>query len=97
MPLEPVCDKWRAFGWHVVEVDGHSVAELVEVLDDTKKVKGKPSLIVAHTVKGKGVPFYENKVASHAVSMSPAQAKEALLSLGCSHEETENIIAKMPK
>ncbi|MCK5454022.1 MAG: transketolase, partial [Calditrichia bacterium] len=54
MPLDPMPDKWKAFGWHVIEIDGHSVPEIVQALEDARKVKGKPTMIVAHTVKGKG-------------------------------------------
>jgi len=58
--LDPLADKWRAFGWFVVEVDGHNINALKEVFDRCSKIKGKPSVIIAHTVKGKGVSFMEN-------------------------------------
>jgi transketolase len=65
MGLEPLGDKWRSFGWEVVEVDGNDVVELVEVFSNTPKVAGKPTMIVANTVKGKGVSFTENVGAWH--------------------------------
>ncbi len=60
MRLEPFADKWRAFGWEVREIDGHSMAEVVSTLKSVPFTAGKPSLIVSHTIKGKGVSFMEN-------------------------------------
>jgi transketolase len=65
MGLEPLGDKWRSFGWEVVEVDGNDVEQLVEVFSNTPKVAGKPTMIVANTVKGKGISFAENVGAWH--------------------------------
>lgn len=65
MGLEPLGDKWRSFGWEVVEVDGNDVEQLVNVLSKTPKTFGKPTLILANTVKGKGVSFAENQVGWH--------------------------------
>jgi transketolase len=65
MSLEPFGEKWRAFGWDVVEVDGNNVEELVNVLEQTPRVSGKPTLIVANTVKGKGISFAENVAKWH--------------------------------
>ena len=59
-PLEPVADKWRAFGWHVIEIDGHDMAQVVEALETAQTIEGQPTLILAHTVKGKGVSYMEN-------------------------------------
>ena len=58
--LEPLADKWRAFGWEVREVDGHNIAELTDLFNSVPFVPGKPNLIIAHTIKGKGVSFMEN-------------------------------------
>lgn len=63
--LEPFADKWKAFGWEVKEVDGHNIAQLEEVLGCVPFVKEKPSLIIAHTIKGKGVSFMENVAIWH--------------------------------
>ncbi|MBT2757818.1 transketolase [Mesobacillus foraminis] len=65
MSLEPIGDKWRAFGWEVVEVDGNDIEQLVNVLEGTPKVTRKPTLIVAKTVKGKGISFAENVTKWH--------------------------------
>ena len=59
MALEPLVEKWESFGWNVVEADGHDIADLLEKFDAVANVKGKPSIIIAHTVKGKGVSFVE--------------------------------------
>jgi transketolase len=63
--LEPYGPKWKAFGWHVLEVPGHDVAALLTAYHEARQVKDKPTIIVAHTVKGKGVSFMENKVEWH--------------------------------
>jgi transketolase len=74
LPLAPLADKWRAFRWDVEEVDGHDEAALVAALSNHST--GKPRVVLAHTVKGKGVPRIENTVASH---YTPAQAGDAAL------------------
>lgn len=84
MPLDPVTDKWRAFGWHVLEIDGHSVSELVQALYKAREIKGKPTMIVAHTIKGKGMPEIEDIWQSHAISdFSPQQAEKLINDLSC--------------
>ena len=59
MPLEPLADKYRAFNWHVLEVDGHNISEFVNAIDEAKAIYEKPTLIIAHTIPGKGVPEIE--------------------------------------
>jgi transketolase len=81
IPLEPYGDKWKAFNWHVIEVDGHNVVELLTALAEVKQVKGRPSIIVAHTTKGKGVSFMENQVAWHAKPPSDAEHAQAIQEL----------------
>ncbi len=82
MPVEPIPDKWRAFGWHVIEVaDGHDVAAIVAACDDAATVKGRPSVIVAQTVKGKGVSFMENTHLWHSALVSEEQMRQALAEL----------------
>jgi transketolase len=61
----PVAAKWSAFGWHVIEIDGHSVKEILEALKEAGSIKGRPTVIIAHTVKGKGISFAENNAAFH--------------------------------
>ncbi len=78
MPVDPVAEKWRAFNWHVMEIDGHHMQEVVTALETAKTIKGKPTIIIAHTVKGKGVSFMENVVAWHGTAPSREQAQQAL-------------------
>jgi transketolase len=66
MPIDPLPDKWRAFGWEVRECDGHDVASILGSFEDLQRVKGRPGVLLAHTVKGKGVSFMENVPAWHA-------------------------------
>ncbi len=74
----PFPEKWRAFGWAVREVDGHDLAALLEAFAWASGVRGQPSVVIAHTVKGKGVSFMEGSVDWHGKAPSPAQAAEAL-------------------
>jgi transketolase len=73
----PHADKWRAFGWHVIEIDGHSVKKITDALDEADRVKGKPVMIVAHTIKSKGVPFAEGKADFHHGIMTKEQFETA--------------------
>ncbi|OHB62397.1 MAG: transketolase [Planctomycetes bacterium RBG_13_60_9] len=73
----PHPEKWKAFGWHVLEIDGHSVKQIAEALDEAGQVKGKPVMIVAHTVKSKGVPFAEGKADFHHGIMTQEQFETA--------------------
>jgi len=82
--IEPFADKWKDFGWHVKEVDGHNFEELIKALDELDSVKGKPQIIIAHTVKGKGVSFVENKANWHGVSPKKAELEKALEELDAS-------------
>jgi transketolase len=79
--VDPIGDKWRAFGWHVLEVDGHDLDALAGVLDQAREVQGKPVMIVANTVKGKGVCFMEGQVDWHGCAPTPEEMKEALKDL----------------
>jgi transketolase len=74
MDLEPVVEKWKAFGWAVLEIDGHGFAEIDKALDEAETIKGRPTFIVAHTVKGKGVSFMENDPEWHGKAPKPAEA-----------------------
>lgn len=75
-------DRFRAFGWHVIEVNGHDIAAIRKALDEARVTKGKPSIIVASTVKGKGVSFMQDQVSWHGVAPKPDQLEEALAELG---------------
>jgi transketolase len=78
MPLEPVADKWRAFGWNVIEIDGHNMDQILGAYADSKKSTDKPTFILAHTVKGKGVSFMENQIGWHGVAPKPDELKRAV-------------------
>lgn len=78
MGLEPLGDKWRAFGWHTIDIDGHNIRQILSAYDEANSVKGKPSIIIAKTVKGKGVSFMENVCDFHGRAPSPEETKKAL-------------------
>ena len=65
MPLEPLSDKWRAWNWHVIEIDGHNIEEIADAFSAAKSVAGKPTMIIAHTIAGKGVPEFERDYRWH--------------------------------
>jgi transketolase len=81
MEVAPLADKWRAFGWHVMEIDGHDLSAVRKALEEAESVKGKPSCLVAHTVKGKGVSFMENNPKFHGTAPTPAEVELALQEL----------------
>lgn len=81
MELEPFADKWRAFGWNVQEADGHDPAAMLGAIAAADKEKERPSVIIAHTVKGKGVSFMEDTVDWHYLSPTDAQRDQALQEL----------------
>lgn len=78
MPLEPFKDKWESFGWHVLEVDGHNIREVVDACNEAKAIYEKPAVIICHTIPGKGVDFMEYNYQWHGVPPNPEQAKKAL-------------------
>lgn len=78
MNLEPLGEKWHSFGWHVIEIDGHNFAQILNALKEAKQIKGQPTVIVAHTIKGKGVSFMENNVEFHGKALTPQEAELAL-------------------
>ncbi len=82
MPLEPLADKWRAFGWNVIEIDGHDMAQILKAYETarTEQDQGsmKPTFILARTVKGKGVSFMENQIGWHGVVPKADEAKRAI-------------------
>ncbi|MBI2456044.1 MAG: transketolase [candidate division NC10 bacterium] len=80
-PLVQVPEKWRAFGWHVIECDGHDFDALIPACEEAKTIKGRPACIVAHTVKGKGVSFMEGDYNWHAKVPSPEELAKALVEL----------------
>ncbi|MBM3154013.1 MAG: transketolase [Chloroflexi bacterium] len=81
MGLEPLAEKWHAFNWHVLEIDGHNMNQILEALKKARDFKGKPTVIVAHTIKGKGVSFMENNVDFHGKAPSAQELETALKEL----------------
>jgi transketolase len=81
MDLEPLVDKWRAFGWHTIELNGHDIPALQAAFSEADSTKGQPTVLVAHTVKGKGVSFMEDNPKWHGVSPSEAEVELALKEL----------------
>jgi len=82
MNLDPFNKKWQAFGWHVIEVDGHDLAQLIDAFNQAKLIKGQPTVIIAHTIKGKGVSFMENNLNFHGKAPTAAEVERALKELG---------------
>jgi transketolase len=78
LDIEPVVAKWRAFNWHVREIDGHDVGQIVDALDEAELVTGRPTLVVAHTIKGKGVSWMELDPAWHGKAPDGEKAERAL-------------------
>ena len=82
MNLDPFSSIWEAFGWHVIEDDGHDFSQLTQAFDKAKQVKGQPTVIIAHTIKGKGVSFMENNPDFHGKAPNAEEVKIALEELG---------------
>jgi transketolase len=78
LDLEPVIGKWQAFGWPVIEIDGHDMGQIAKALDQAEATRGAPTLVVAHTIKGKGVSFMENNPEWHGKAPKPAEAIVAI-------------------
>ena len=81
MNLDPFDKKWQAFGWHVIEVDGHNFLQLINALGQAKTIKNKPTVIIAKTTKGKGVSFMENNPDFHGKPPNAAEVETALKEL----------------
>jgi transketolase len=78
MPLEPFREKYESFGWHVLEIDGHSFEEIIAAVAEARAIYEKPTCIIAHTIPGKGVDFMENDYLWHSKPFKPGEAQEAL-------------------
>ena len=76
--LEPMAERWRSFGWHAIDIDVHRFAELFRSFEEVKKTKGKPTIVIARTVKGKGVSFMEGRSEWHGKAPNPEQLEQAL-------------------
>jgi len=82
MSSEPLADKWRAFGWHVIEIDGHNIPQILDAVGEAKAIREKPVMIIAHTIKGKGVSFMENVVGFHGKAPNDEQYRQAIKEIG---------------
>ncbi len=78
MPLEDLKAKWEAFGWHVIEIDGHNIESIIDAVSMGRAIVEKPTVIIAHTIPGKGVDFMEYDFRWHGAPPDSKQAKEAL-------------------
>lgn len=81
LDITPLPEKWAAFGWNVIEINGHDMPEIVNALDQADAVKDQPTVIIAHTVKGKGISFAENVVSCHNVLLTEEMYQQALAEL----------------
>lgn len=81
MSSHPIPAKWRSFGWHVIEINGHDYKAIIDAYSEAEKIKGRPTIIVAKTVKGKGVSFMENQVDWHGKAPTKEEAEKALAEL----------------
>jgi len=93
MQLEPLSDKWKSFNWDVQDIDGHDINAIENSVNKAKNTFGIPSVIIAHTIKGKGVSFMENKPEWHgSVKITSEQFNEALKNLGANEEQIQNYL-----
>lgn len=86
-PIRDLKDKWTAFGWHVIELDGHDVAQILQALETAQTIKGKPTLLLARTVKGKGFAFAEGKAKFHNAALSEDEYQQALATIAAMRKE----------
>ncbi len=81
MTIEPLVDKWKAFGWKVITIDGHDMSQILDALEKAKETKDRPTVVIANTIKGKGVSFMENQVNWHGKAPNKEEAEKALSEL----------------
>ena len=81
MRLEPIAGKWKAFGWHTIEIDGNKIEEIAASIDEANKIQGRPTVIIAHTFKGKGISFMEWMNSFHGRALSKEEMEKALQEL----------------
>lgn len=82
MNIEPIDEKFKSFGWHIINIDGHSFDEIFKAIDEAKNTKGKPTMIIAKTIKGKGVSFMEDQAGWHGKAPSDEETKKAIEEIG---------------
>jgi transketolase len=93
LDMEPYADKWRAFKWDVQEIDGHELPEILGAIDKAKNATGKPQMIIAHTIKGKGVSFMENNNHFHGVAPTKEELAKALAELDAAENKIDAKVA----
>lgn len=81
MNVEPLVEKWEGFGWNVLDIDGHNMEQIINAFDEAERVKGRPTVIIARTVKGKGVSFFEGKAEYHGLAPTKDELERALKEL----------------
>jgi transketolase len=81
MPLDPLPDKWRAFGWHCLEIDGHDFQQILGAITSAKNERDRPTMIIANTIKGRGVSFMENVAGWHGTPPDAGECRRALAEL----------------
>ena len=96
MKIAPLADKWRAFGWHVLEINGHDMAQILHALTQASSNQGKPTVIIAHTIKGKGVSFMENEVKWHSAVLTKELFDLTMAELGCAAFSNTGAPAAVP-
>ena len=89
MNIDPLADKWKAFRWEVIEIDGHNMIEIAEAIEKAHQIKGKPTVVVANTVKGKGVDFMENETKWHYGAIDSEMGERAHASIEKMYENIE--------
>ncbi len=82
MSAEPIADKFRAFNWNVIEIDGHDLDAILNAINSAKNIKEKPTMIVCKTIKGKGVSFMENQAGWHGKAPSAEECEKAICEIG---------------
>ncbi len=81
MGIEPLAFRWKSFGWHIIEINGHSMRQILDAVERSKEISGKPTMIIAHTIKGKGVSFMEGSLKYHGKSPNDAEYQLAISEL----------------
>ena len=96
--MAPIAAKWRAFGWYVTEIDGHDMREIFQALNSVREITGQPQMIIAHTLKGKGLSVFEENAVNrrHGEALSPEEAEVALAELDELHK-TGELAMEYPK
>jgi transketolase len=92
-PIEEPAAKWRAFGWHVIECDGHKLPDFLAACEAARSVRGRPAIIIARTVKGKGVTFMEHDYAWHSKPITDADLSDALAQLDVADQEMQVLVS----